>query len=939
MLNMKTEFGNGHKQKGLLIAMAALILIITKSISSLAAEESRVLRVAFPEVKGYTMTSSDGKRSGLVVDILNEVAKYTGWEYQYISVDGEEMINLFDEGGIDLMGGQYYMDGLEKYYGYPENNCGYSKLVLLARRDEDAAKSYDLNTFNGKTIGVYERAKESIRRLQGYLELNKLDCTLKYYTYDQVQEDGDLNRFLANGEVDLILGNSADTSSEFYVAAAFDSQPHYIVTQPGDQKTLEELDRALEKIYAADPNFTTKLYEKNFPNTVNINTYLTKDEQEYIQKKGTVTVAVPKDWHPLFCLEHDSGHDGFVPDVLKYVSEYSGLEFSYVYCDSYAESIDAVMRGDADILGFYLGSDEQALKQGLAATADYVEMNFILVRNKESTYPAEGLVGGILEGKQIPEGIVAEEIIYFSDVTAALEDVNRGRMDFIYGLSSRLESIIQQNNFTNLVQVNLINDNQGISFAMPSPAQPELMSVLNKAINNMTSEQKAVISSRNLVSIGGRKMTLSSIIYGNPGLAVNVVVVVLTLVIIVIIIISRSRLHAAVMRSELEKAAADNRAKSEFLSRMSHEIRTPMNAIVGLTDLIEMRGQLSETAKGDLEKIKSSSRYLLSLINDILDMSRIENGKMEIAKEPFSIGAMWEEIESMFVQDAGKKELHFKMENCIESDVVVGDAIRLRQVVLNLLSNAFKFTPAGGTVTAQITEDRQTENDAAFTIHVTDTGVGIAAEDRQRIFRSFEQLGSNYSKSQGTGLGLAISSNIVHLMGGELKLTSEPGKGSDFYFTVTLPKGRLEKKQKSGEVRENGFLNGVKILVVEDNDLNAEIAMELLGGHGAALSRAVNGKAALELFEQELPGTFDVILMDIQMPEMNGLEATAAIRSLIREDAKTVPIIAMTANAFSEDEDAAMAAGMNGFVSKPIDVNSLYGILQDALKSGRKKTL
>lgn len=930
---METGFRCVHKKKCLVAAATIWMMMLIMSFACFAGEDQRVLRVAFPEVSGYTMTTSDGKHAGLVVDMLNEVAKYTGWKYEYVPVNSDDMMDRFESGEIDLMGGQYYMDGMEEYYGYPDNNCGYSKLILLARKEDDTIKSFDLNTFNGKTIGVYERAKENIRRLQIYLELNNLDCTLKYYTYEQVEDQGNLNQFLKRGEVDLLLGNSADTTGEFYVAAAFDSQPHYIVTQPGDQETLNALNMALEKIYDADPNFSTKVYEKNFPNTVNLNTSLNKGELAYVREKQMVTVAVPYNWHPLYCENNDNGHDGFVPDVLESVAEFSGLQFSYVYFDSYAESVAAVQQGKADLLGFYLGSGERALEQGLAVTSDYVELNFILVRNKESTYPEEGLIGGIIEGKQMPEYVIAEQIRYYSDVSVALDEVNRGDIDFVYGLSSRLESIIQQNNFTNLVQVNSINDSQGISFAMPSPAEPELLTIMNKAINNLTNEDRITISSRNLISIGERRMTLSSIIYGNPGLAVAVVSVVLTLVLIVVIIISRSRLHAAVMRNELEKAAADNRAKSEFLSRMSHEIRTPMNAIVGLTDLIEMKGHLPEDAQENLLKIKSSSRYLLSLINDILDMSRIENGRMEIASEPFSLEILCSDIESMLMEDARKKKLDFKMERNFESDVVVGDAIRLRQVILNLLSNAFKFTPDGGAVTVRISEEEHTQEEATYTIRVTDTGVGIEAENQERIFRSFEQLGSNYSKSQGTGLGLAISSSIVQLMGGELKLTSILGQGSEFYFTVTLPKGELKKRRGLGMEREKDFLKDVNILIVEDNDLNAEIAMELLTEQGAAVSRAVNGRDALEVFEQERPGAFDIILMDIQMPEMNGLEAAAAIRSLDRADAKTVPIIAMTANAFKEDEEAAINAGMTGFVPKPIDVNSLYGLLHEILQN------
>ena len=916
------------------ILLAALLFLfpVFSCRASEGANTQKVLRVAFPQSDGYTMTSPEGKRTGIVVDILNEVAKYTGWKYEYVDVNNNEIIAAFEDGKFDLMGGQYYIDGAEEYYGYPKYNCGYTKLILLARRDDDTIKSFDLNSLNGKTIGVYDRAKENIRRLQIYLDLNNLDCTLKEYTYEELDAAGNLNRFLESGEVDLLLGNSSDAEGKFYVAASFDSQPHYIVTRPDDQETLEALNMALEKIYGADPKFTQKAYEANFPNSTSEYVVLSKEEEAYIQKKKKVTVAIPYDWHPFFCLENSDGHNGLVPDILEKVSEFSDLEFVFQYYDSYVQALEAVQRREADMLGFYLGSDEEAREQGMALTSSYVNINFIMVRNKESSYPDEGLSGGILEGKKMPEYIMADKVHYYSDITTALSYVNSGKMDFVYDISSRLEAIIQQNVFTNLVQVNMVNDSQGIDFAVPSPADPELLSIINKAINNLSSEEKATISSQNLVSIGETRMDLSSFLHANPGLSIVIVAVVLILVLIAVILISRARLHAAVMRSGMEKAEADNRAKSEFLSRMSHEIRTPMNAIVGLADLTELSENLPKEAKENLAKIKSSSQYLLSLINDILDMSRIENGKMEIASEPFSISDVLSDIEGMLNTEASEKGLDFRVIKEIQDEIVVGDAIRLRQVIVNLLSNAFKFTSAGGKVTVQLVEKASAPDAGIYTVRVSDTGIGIAPEDQNKIFKSFEQLGSNFSKSQGTGLGLAISSNIVHLMGGELKLESQLGVGSEFYFTVTLPKGRLEEKAKDARSLEQGRIQGMKILLAEDNDLNAEIVTALLSAQGAAVVRVQDGKAALELFEQESKDAFDVILMDIQMPKMNGLEATAAIREIDSHYAHSIPIIAMTANAFKEDEKAAMEAGMNGFVSKPVNIDHLYSLLINTVR-------
>ena len=393
-----------------------------------------------------------------------------------------------------------------------------------------------------------------------------------------------------------------------------------------------------------------------------------------------------------------------------------------------------------------------------------------------------------------------------------------------------------------------------------------------------------------------------------------------------------------------------SRAKTAFLSNMSHEIRTPMNAIIGLDTLALHDAGLSEQTRDYLEKIGASARHLLGLINDILDMSRIESGRVILHKEEFSLGAVLEEINTMVMSQCSDKGLHYECRVLSEmDDWYVGDATKLKEVLINILSNAIKFTEAPGSVTMTVRRTAQFEDQSTLCFRVQDTGIGMDQEFLPKIFDPFSQEdGSTKNKYGSTGLGMAITKNIVEMMNGTISVESEKGVGTVFTVFVTLKNSEHEEAapaaapgqetaSASGGDEQRPTLAGRRILLAEDIEINAEIMMDVLSMEEIEADHAENGRVAVEMFSASTPGSYSAILMDIRMPEMDGLEAAAAIRALDRPDAKKIPIIALTANAFDEDVQRSLQAGMNAHLSKPVEPDHLYRTLEDLIEKAEAK--
>lgn len=387
----------------------------------------------------------------------------------------------------------------------------------------------------------------------------------------------------------------------------------------------------------------------------------------------------------------------------------------------------------------------------------------------------------------------------------------------------------------------------------------------------------------------------------------------------------------SVIQSRINQKRYDlaSKAKSDFLSRMSHEIRTPMNGIIGMTAIALQPDQSQERMEDCLHKIQISSNYLLGLINDILDMSKIESGKMQIESADFSMRELLTTVEEVIRPQAEAKSIEFVQDIHLEHDWFRADGLRISQVVVNLLGNAVKFTKEQGAVTLTIREEKCEGERADLYFSVQDNGIGISEEDQPRVFRAFEQAQSTtVSRQKGTGLGLSISSRLIQMMGGKIELESRLGEGSRFFFRITVPLGEAGEEEQD---RQPVSFEGFRILVVEDNELNAEIATAILEDAHFQVDCVHDGSQAVQRMKETAPGTYDLILMDIMMPVMDGLDATRAIRAMDREDCRSIPIIAMSANAFDDDLKKSVECGMNGHLSKPVEIDKMYKVLRKIL--------
>ena len=910
--------------------------------------EQRIIRVgSFEDTFDYV--DKNGVRRGYGYELMQALAGYTGWKFEYVKCDWSNCFDKLENGEIDIMGDISYTGERAQKMLFSDDPMGEEKYILYADLSNMDSGTSDFKSLDGKRVGVL-LGTEPESMLTEWENKNGI-----HTEHVNVYNNDDVEKKLANHEIDAFVSLEESIWSEQGISsvATIGKSGIYFVINKDRSDIKTELDRAMRQLDQDSPFFKADLYKKYF--TLDYNQILTGEEKSWMKEHGAIRIGFLSTDPAIFFMDKETGQlTGTLAEYVSYAKDCLGnqtLEFVLKEYDNYDELIQSLQDREIDMI-FYTGRNPYlAEEKGYALTNTAWTYSLMAVTDEKNFDENEVYTVAVPKEKEALKQHIAFsypqwKLVDYDSLDDAADMVTNGKADcFLMGAS---QALIYDNS-QNFKSVPLTKTMEAC-FTVKT-GEGILLSILNKTLKAMPSDM--LTSALAIYDSTADKVTFSDFVKDNM-LAFFVVVglFVLSIISIILVLLQKARKAEAVaklaandtqklndkLEIALKKAETASLAKTRFLNNMSHDIRTPMNAILGYAQLMkdELKGKdLPETSE-HLKKLQQSGSLLLSIINNVLDMAQIESGKMEIDENYARIEDIRQTLFEIFEDEAKKKNLELHYTINIEHEHILTDITKVKEIFVNILSNAIKYTPSGGSVMLNIGELACDEPGYMIVrTSVSDTGIGMSRDYLTKIFDAFtRERNTTKSKITGSGLGMSIVKKYVDLLGGTIDVESELGKGST--FTVTL-KHRIadesyyEKKQTENPETCSEILEGKNILLAEDNDLNAEIAEVILERAGLKIERVEDGIQCVNRIMKMPAGTYDMILMDIQMPQMDGYKATRVIRRLPDKDKACIPIIAMTANAFEEDKRKAIAAGMNGHIAKPIQVDKLLSTLKTIL--------
>ncbi len=1076
--------------------LAALMIMPFCLVAGADTAQPEVLRVGFFAFSGYHTIDENGRRGGYGYEFLQRLAIHGGWSYEYIGYDKSyaDALEMLKNGEVDIVTSVSKTEEREKDFLFSDRSIGENSTILTVKAGNRNIVKGDFSTYNGIKVGLMTGNSKN-ENFERFAREHSFNFTPVYYP-----DQDKLCAALQAGEVDAALSGSLRLLDNEWLLESFDSSPFYICTNKNNPELMRRINDAINEMDTHDPNWRASLHEIYYSTDSSGSIILNAGERAFLEdlesSGKTLQLLINPDRAP-YCYFKDGQAEGILPAIFDEVAKNLGLQYEYIPVKDRNEYYKLRSESEADVVLDFAGDYYLAEEEGYKITVPYFHTNFARLSLADFTGNAETLAA--MERSDAIDNYISsrfssDAVTRYKTSKECVQAVLNGSADAVILYSYAAERYVRQDVRNRLSAV--VFGETSFSYAVGENVAGGryLLSILDKGADSVSDARLDMMISREIDAGFEEQNTLIAFLYQNPIYSVLAVIVVLLLLFAVAMLIIRTRNQQLLKKKiadatgELEKkteelthalSAADsaNRAKTTFLNSMSHDIRTPMNAIIGYTALATTHLDNKERARDYLAKIAQASNHLLSLINDVLDMSRIESGKVTLNERPENLAEILQGLRDIIQSDIHAKRMELFIDTVdVTDEEVFCDRLRLNQVLLNLTSNAIKYTPAGGTVAVRVTQKpSRTAGRGVYEFRVSDTGIGMSRDFAKTVFDPFtREQTSTVSGIQGTGLGMAITKNIVDIMGGKISVESETDKGStftvvlelrfsashkefgpiaelngfrslvvdddmvccqsvskmlrqigmraewttsgreaiartneavemsdpfevyivdwsmpelsgietvreirktvgdespiilmsaydwsdieqeargagvtgfiskplfasDLHETLERSLGRVKEKpaEETPELPDDVFFKGKRILLAEDNELNREIAAELLSEAGFLVDSAENGQQACEMLSSAEHGYYDLVLMDIQMPIMDGYAAARAIRSMGDPAVSEIPIIAMTANAFEEDRERALQAGMNGHLAKPIDINKVLSALREILAENK----
>lgn len=916
----------------LAVALAALAVLSAAVPAPAFAADSdqqvKTVRVGWlVNNKGFQEGMPGERLSGWGYEYLQTLSYYTkGWQYEYVSGTFTELMDMLEAGEIDLMPNISYSPEREQKLLFSSNPEGTERYYIYAKPDRDDLAKGDPQALQGLTIGCNSGVMQTTVGQQ-WLADEGVTCT-----YKEINTGSALFEALADGEVDAVIMNdtisSPDASPMFYVG----SSDYYFAVPKSRPDLMNDINAAMTAIARVNPRYNDEV-KSSYSAQNSGSSSLTGTETSWLKANGnTITLGYLKNQLP-YCTQNGDGEmEGSLASLATTLHDKFGITVTTVAISNNQQMLKALSNGTIDVAlplfrDYWLAEQKGVIQSNPMGTVSLTAIHSSNNLNsdlKKIACTQDAIVNHSELESLFPDATITD----YPNGNEALEALNKGEARCIIVPSTRLKTIRDTYNIEDF-QTQELTDAAQLS-CLISRGKPELLGIINKGIVNAGESLSA--SSYSPTSYSAQESDAFRLLYRNR-IVIAAVVICILLTGIVILVWS---LHRA--QKEQQKADAANAAKTAFLTRMSHDIRTPLNGILGLIEIEELKDGDMQVARESRAKARVAANHLLSLINDILEMGKIEDRKLTLEHAPFNLKELCGDALVLCKLRASGNGITMQ-DNSLPyatGPYMIGSPTHIRRIIINLLDNSIKYNKRGGSVTFSSQTKPLDDGRALFCFSVSDTGIGMAPEFLKHIYEPFAQEGDDArSKFQGTGMGMPIVKSLIELMGGTIEISSEVGAGSTFNVQIPLDIDKNpQARERADKQAYNCSLAGMNILLAEDNELNAEIAQALLESEGIVVTRTADGNETVDLYVGRPAGSFDAILTDIMMPGMDGYEATRAIRLSEKADAADIPIIALTANAFAEDAQAAHDAGMNAHLPKPLDFNKLKNMLARIKKYG-----